>query len=79
MQRTEGKVAVGGGAFPTATLPSVLCTVQPLESSVTELEEFLRYGEIPILARIVKDKLVFDPRTLLPGDAEIIAARLKEW
>lgn len=75
----HGLSCVGGGAFPTATLPSVLCTVQPLESSVTELEEFLRYGEIPILARIVKDKLVFDPRTLLPGDAEIIAARLKEW
>jgi len=70
---------VGGGAFPTATLPTVLCAVEPLECSVTELEEFLRYGEIPILARIVKGKLIFDLRTLLPGDAEVIAARLKQW
>lgn len=70
---------VGGGAFPTATLPTVVCTVRLLQGFVTDLEKFLRSGDVPILVRIVKDKIVFDPRTLFPEDYQEIACRLEKW
>ncbi|MGI6450312.1 MAG: L-seryl-tRNA(Sec) selenium transferase [Desulfitobacteriia bacterium] len=70
---------VGGGAFPTANLPSVVCALQPLKGSASQLEEFLRRGEIPILARISKDKVLLDPRTLVSDDIPVIVERLLEW
>ena len=41
------------------------------------LEKLLREGETPIIARIKNDKVVFDPRTLMKGDMEIITDRLE--
>lgn len=70
---------VGGGAFPTAELPTFVCAVKPLRESVMDLENFLRQGKVPILARIFKDFVLFDPRTLLDKDYEDIVQRLKEW
>ncbi len=70
---------VGGGALPTANLPSSVCAIKPLEGSVLELERFLLHGNIPILTRIVKDWVILDPRTLLPGDYQIIIDCLSEW
>lgn len=70
---------VGGGAFPTAVLPTTVCAVKPLKESVDSLERFLRQARVPILARIVKDRILFDPRTLLPEDYEEIVFRLQEW
>jgi len=70
---------VGGGTFPTAMLPTVVCAVKTKCGSNNELERFLRQGRVPILARIFKEKILFDPRTLLPEDEEEIVTRLKEW
>ena len=70
---------VGGGAWPTEDLPTWVCALRPVEGSVTLLEEFLRGGDIPILARIQKDWLLLDPRTLLEGDREEILNRLSQW
>lgn len=70
---------VGGGAFPTAVLPSTICAVRTLKDSITELESFLRQGSVPILVRIVKDRVIFDPRTLFPEDYKEIFSRLEEW
>lgn len=70
---------VGGGALPTANLPSFVCAVKPLEGSVLDLERFLLQGNIPILTRIVKDWVILDPRTLLSEDYHIIIDRLSEW
>jgi L-seryl-tRNA(Ser) seleniumtransferase len=70
---------VGGGAFPTAQLPTFVCAVQVLTKSAAALERFLRRGQVPILARIERDKLLFDPRTLWPEDFPVIAARLALW
>ncbi len=75
----ENSSFVGGGAFPTAVLPSFVCAIQPLKGSAVELEEFLRAGSVPVLARIEKDRILLDPRTLLPDDYLIIAERLKAW
>jgi L-seryl-tRNA(Ser) seleniumtransferase len=70
---------VGGGAFPTSTLPTVVLAVKPLNGSSATLEKFLREGCVPILARIAKDSILIDPRTLLPGDELEVINRLREW
>lgn len=70
---------VGGGAWPTEELPTWVCALRPAQGSVTLLEEFFRSGAIPILARIHKDWLLIDPRTLLGGDWQEILKRLSQW
>lgn len=75
----EGTSRVGGGAFPTAKLPTVICAIKSIRDSAAELEQFLRRADIPILVRIAKEKILIDPRTLLPGDDQIIIRRLEQW
>lgn len=70
---------VGGGAWPTVNIPSWVVAVRPRRGTVQELEEYLRLGPVPVLTRIRKDWVLFDGRTLLPGDREEIAARLQTW
>lgn len=70
---------VGGGAWPTEELPTWVCALRSVQGSVIMLEEFLRGGEVPILARIHKDWLLIDPRTLFEGDREEILKRLSQW
>jgi len=69
---------VGGGAWPTMELPTWVCAIRPKSGSVTELEKFLRLGSVAILARIHKDWVLIDVRTLLSGDREDIVLRLGE-
>lgn len=78
-QVQEHPSCVGGGALPTANLPSTVCAVKPLQDSVMVLEKFLLQGNIPILTRIVKDSIIIDPRTLFQQDYQVIATRLQEW
>lgn len=70
---------VGGGAWPTVNIPTWICAVRPIQGRVEDLDKFLRAGEIPILARIQRDWVFFDPRTLLAGDTEEVIARLWAW
>lgn len=70
---------VGGGAWPTVELPTWVCAIRPNSDNVIKLENFLRMGPIPILARIRKDWVLIDVRTLLSGDDEVIINRLEDW
>ncbi|GAB6152467.1 L-seryl-tRNA(Sec) selenium transferase [Desulfosporosinus burensis] len=70
---------VGGGAWPTVELPTWVCAIRPIQGSVLELEAFLRLGTVAILARIHKDWVLVDVRTLLSGDREEIVRRLGQW
>lgn len=70
---------VGGGAFPTAEIPTYVCAIKPWNRSVTDLEEYLRKGKVPILTRISKERILIDPRTLLANDFVLITERLSQW
>lgn len=74
----EGYSQVGGGALPEENIPTYLVAVNPVNISVNAMEEELRKQDPPVLARIQRDRLLFDPRTLLQGDAEIIAAHIRD-
>jgi len=68
---------VGGGAVPGQMLPSYIVALKPKRIYVDELEKRLRLGEPHIIARISKDRLLLDVRTLREPDARIIAERLE--
>jgi L-seryl-tRNA(Ser) seleniumtransferase len=57
----------GGGAFPTAELPS--CAVAlGTQSDAPSLEQRLRLANPPIIARIADGRLLLDLRSVLPRD-----------
>lgn len=60
----EGESAVGGGSLPAETLPTWL-----LELDVPKPDKFLallRKQNPPVIARTENDKVLLDPRTVLP-------------
>ncbi|MBI5367474.1 MAG: L-seryl-tRNA(Sec) selenium transferase [Planctomycetes bacterium] len=67
---------LGGGSMPGFDLPTTVVTLGTRRLSAEKLALALRRNEPPIFARINKDRLLFDPRTLLPGDDREIAAAL---
>ncbi|MDP3058865.1 MAG: L-seryl-tRNA(Sec) selenium transferase, partial [bacterium] len=63
---------VGGGSLPTVVLPGYAVALDA-PCSATELERRLRFSTTPIIARILHDHVVLDPRTILPQErAEIV-------
>jgi L-seryl-tRNA(Ser) seleniumtransferase len=59
-----GRSTVGGGSLPGETLPTWLVTLTV--ESPDAVAARLRAGEPPVIARIEDDRLVLDPRTVLP-------------
>lgn len=74
----KGYSQVGGGAMPTEDIPSILVTIQPIKNSVTHLEEKLRLGEIPVLARIQKDQLLIDVRTVKDEEIALLVKAIEQ-
>jgi L-seryl-tRNA(Ser) seleniumtransferase len=62
---------VGGGALPELELPGAVVRVVPA-GSPNEAARRLRAGDPPVLARIQRDALLFDPRTLADEDSEAL-------
>ena len=65
---------IGGGSVPNQMLLTAAVSVCPNGVPVMELERFIRQNERPIIARISKDRLILDVRTLDACDFAYIAA-----
>lgn len=72
-----GQSQVGGGALPEENIPTLLVSISPAGMSVNALEARLRQMNPPVLARIQKERVLLDPRTLLAGDNETIVNHLE--
>ena len=68
---SESIATVGGGAFPTARIPSWSLT---LPGNATALERRLRDGATPVVARIADDLVHLDLRSVQPSDDDALAA-----
>ena len=55
---------IGGGSLPGDTLPSWVLALSL--NHPNQFLERLRQAQVPIIARTVDDRVVFDPRTVLP-------------
>jgi len=70
-----GESTVGGGSLPGTTLPTVLLALNP-DSAETFAAE-LRAAKMPVISRIMDNRVLFDPRTILPEQDELFIKILK--
>ncbi len=60
----DGQSTVGGGSLPGETLPTRMVALPVTHPD--ELAAALRASDPPVVARIEEDRLVLDPRTVIP-------------
>jgi L-seryl-tRNA(Ser) seleniumtransferase len=64
----DGASQMGSGSVPTETVPTKLLSVNPLATSPAELAKSLRYHIPPIFARVHKETVLLDFRTIQPSE-----------
>ncbi len=72
----RGFSSPGGGAMPDIEIPTACVAVSHPAVRVEELEERLRKGTPPVVARVGKGKLLLDMRTVGDGELRDLAAAL---
>jgi L-seryl-tRNA(Ser) seleniumtransferase len=84
----EGLSTIGGGSMPGETLPTWHCAIAAGASepstdtgggdAVAALATRLRRGQTPVVARIQRDQLLLDPRTVLPEQDSSLLQAVKD-
>jgi L-seryl-tRNA(Ser) seleniumtransferase len=72
----DGESAIGGGSAPGLRLPTPLVAITIDGLSADALLARLRALDFPIIARIDRDRLVLDLRTVFPEQDDVLAAAL---
>jgi L-seryl-tRNA(Ser) seleniumtransferase len=70
-----GETMVGGGSLPGGSLPTSLVSLSG--HNIKTIAGHLRLRDIPIIGRIEKDRLLLDPRSVLPEEDDIVIEALK--
>lgn len=70
---TEDFGQVGGGSVPTQMIKSAVVAVSPKKISLELLENRLRGAALPIIARISKERMLFDVRTIEEKQFQYVA------
>ena len=70
----ETEASVGGGAFPTARIPSAGVA---LDGSAERHDARLRASDPPVVGRIIDGRLALDLRTIPPGVDDELAGILE--
>ena len=68
----DGESIIGGGAAPSATLPTTLLAITHRRLSASELSGALRNSNPPIIARVEDARVLLDLRTVLPDQDDSI-------
>jgi L-seryl-tRNA(Ser) seleniumtransferase len=66
----ESSSQVGGGSIPAQDIPTWVVAVTHQEMNATDLSKALRMSDPIVFARIHEDRVLIDPRTFVPGDAD---------
>ncbi len=69
---------VGSGSVPIETIPTKVLAVRPLDISVDALARGLRFHEPPVFARVYKDYVLFDLRTIQPEEDVLVEKAILE-
>jgi L-seryl-tRNA(Ser) seleniumtransferase len=78
LQVIDSVSTVGGGSLPGQTLPTKVLAISV--DSVESLAEKLRYSKVspPVIARIESNRLLLDPRTVLPEQDRALVMALQK-
>ena len=74
----EGSSAIGGGSAPGVELPTWLLALEKEAVTPNGLDERLRRLMPPVIARIERDRVLFDLRTVLPEQDATLLRLLSE-
>jgi len=72
----DGESQVGSGAVPIETLPTKVLAIRSSVLSAEEIARRLRSLSPPVYARIRKDAVLFDFRTIQPGEDALVERSL---
>jgi L-seryl-tRNA(Ser) seleniumtransferase len=78
VELADGDSAIGGGAAPSATLPTRLLAVSSKNLTASELAARLRAGAPAIISRVEQGRVLLDLRTVFPEQDDAIAKALLE-
>jgi L-seryl-tRNA(Ser) seleniumtransferase len=76
LEVVDGVSAVGGGAAPTAEIPTALLRVVHPAKGAQRVAAELRAGDPAVVARVAEDAVVLDLRTVSPDEEDALAAAL---
>ena len=65
-----GRSTVGGGSLPDETLPTWLVALSPASGGADALARRLRQAPVPVVARVMDERVLLDPRTVLAEEEE---------
>jgi L-seryl-tRNA(Ser) seleniumtransferase len=72
----DGESVLGGGAAPSAVLPTRLLAVSCGDLSSNELAAQLRAAETPVIVRVEDGRVLIDLRTVFPEQDEVLTRAL---
>ena len=70
----ESNASVGGGAFPTARIPSIALSIA---GDAAAMESKLRLGNPALIARIADGTLIIDLRTVFPAEDDQVVTAIR--
>lgn len=70
----DSDASVGGGAFPTARIPSIALSVG---GHADVIETKLRQGEPALISRVANGRVLIDLRTIFPADDALLVEALR--
>jgi L-seryl-tRNA(Ser) seleniumtransferase len=73
----DGESVIGGGAAPSAVLPTRLLAVIRTGLSADEISARLRASEPPVIARVEEGRVLLDLRTVFPEQDENVTTALR--
>jgi len=76
-EMTDGESVIGGGAAPSAVLPTRLLAVTCEGLTADELATRLRASDPPVIARVEEGRVLLDLRTVFPEQDEALAKALQ--
>jgi len=77
VEMLDGESVIGGGAAPSAVLPTRLLAITSEAKSADELSSILRASDPPIIARVEEGRVLLDLRTVLPEQDAIVTSALQ--
>jgi L-seryl-tRNA(Ser) seleniumtransferase len=74
---SNGDSKVGGGALPLLSLPSSLVALSPGKLSANTMEAWLRAYDPPVIARVEKERVLLDVRTIQDNEMKTVARAIR--